>query len=262
MIESEAMEKFFERIGTYALRRIDLLGRTGLFLLGSIAQCFVPPYRPRRIVEQIHFVGVKSLFVIILTASFTGMVLAIQGFHTLRKFGAEGLLGSVVALSLIRELGPVLTALMVIGRAGSAMTAEIGILRIGGVIMALDSMAIEPRKYLVSPRLVGAVVSVPLLTLIFIVVGILGGGVVGVGLLGVNLGDYFGRMEESVEFADIAGGLWKSFAFAILIGWVCTWKGYNTQRGAKGVGSATTSAVVVSSVLVLVGDYILTSVLL
>ena len=104
--------------------------------------------------------------------------------------------------------------------------------------------------------------AVPLLTAIFIVVGILGGGLVGVGLLGVNAGDYFGRMEQSVEFADIVGGLWKSFAFAILIGWVCTWKGYNTQRGAQGVGHATTSAVVVSSVLVLVGDYLLTSVLL
>lgn len=262
MIEFGAMGNVFQRIGANALRRIDVLGRTGLFLLESVAQCFVPPYRPGRIVEQIHFVGVKSLFVIVLTASFTGMVLAIQGFHTLRKFGAEGLLGSVVALSLIRELGPVLTALMVIGRAGSAMTAEIGILRIGGVIMALDAMAIEPRKFLVSPRLVGSIVAVPFLTVIFIVVGILGGGLVGVGLLGVNVGDYFGRMEQSVEFADIAGGLWKSFAFAILIGWVCTWKGYNTQRGAKGVGSATTSAVVVSSVLVLVGDYILTSVLL
>ena len=262
MVESGAMTNVFERIGSRVLRGCSLLGKTGLFLLESAGQCFVRPYRPRRIVEQIHFVGVKSLFVIILTASFTGMVLAIQGFHTLRKFGAEGLLGSVVALSLIRELGPVLTALMVIGRAGSAMTAEIGILRISGVIMALDAMAIEPRKFLVSPRLVGAVVAIPLLTAIFIVVGILGGGLVGVGLLGVNLGDYFGRMEQSVELADIAGGLWKSFAFAILIGWVCTWKGYNTQRGAQGVGTATTTAVVVSSVLVLVGDYILTSVLL
>lgn len=262
MVKSGPMRKTFERIGAGALRGIDLLGKAGLFLFESVAQCFVPPYRPGKIVEQIHFVGVKSLFVIILTASFTGMVLAIQGFHTLQKFGAEGLLGSVVALSLIRELGPVLTALMVIGRAGSAMTAEIGILRIGGVIMALDAMAIEPRKFLVSPRIVGSVVAVPLLTGIFIVVGILGGGLVGVGLLGVNAGDYFGRMEQSVAFADIVGGLWKSFAFAILIGWVCTWKGYNTQRGAKGVGHATTSAVVVSSVLVLVGDYILTAVLL
>lgn len=262
MIDFVGMTSVFQRIGARTLRGIDLLGKTGLFLLESAAQCFVRPYRPWKIVEQIHFVGVKSLFVIILTASFTGMVLAMQGFHTLQKFGSEGLLGSVVALSLIRELGPVLTALMVIGRAGSAMTAEIGILRISGVIMALDAMAIEPRKFLVSPRLVGSIVAVPLLTAIFIVVGILGGGLVGVGLLGVNAGDYFGRMEQSVEFADIAGGLWKSFAFAILIGWVCTWKGYNTQRGAQGVGHATTTAVVVSSVLVLVGDYLLTSVLL
>ena len=262
MVESVAMMSIFERIGARALRGIDLLGKTGLFLLESAAQCFVRPYRLRKIVEQIHFVGVKSLFVIILTASFTGMVLAMQGFHTLRKFGSEGLLGSVVALSLIRELGPVLTALMVIGRAGSAMTAEIGILRISGVIMALDAMAIEPRKFLVSPRLVGSVVAIPLLTALFIVVGILGGWLVGVGLLGVNGGEYFGQMDQSVEFADIAGGLWKSFAFAVLIGWVCTWKGYNTQRGAQGVGHATTTAVVVSSVLVLVGDYILTSILL
>ncbi len=256
------MIRIFDRIGTRTMRGINLLGDTGLFLLESVAYCFVPPYRPRKIVEQIHFIGFKSLFVIVLTAAFTGMVLAIQGIHTLRKFGSEGLIGTVVSLSLIRELGPVLTALMVIGRAGSAMTAEIGILRISGVIMALDAMAIEPKKFLVSPRLVGSVVAVPLLTAIFVVVGIVGGGVVAVGLLGVNAAEYTGRMVQSVVFADIAGGFCKSFAFAILIGWVCTWKGYNTQRGAKGVGNATTSAVVAASVLVLVSDYILTSVLL
>ena len=167
-----------------------------------------------------------------------------------------------MALSLIRELGPVLTALMVTGRAGSALAAEIGIMRIGDQIDSLETMGIDPIRYLVSPRLVGALVSVPLLTAIFDVVGIYGGYLVGVKLLGVSAGDYFGHMKDSVELADVVNGVWKSLAFALLIAWVCSFKGFFTERGAEGVSRSTTSAVVVSSVLVLICDYVLTSVLL
>jgi phospholipid/cholesterol/gamma-HCH transport system permease protein len=167
-----------------------------------------------------------------------------------------------VALSLIRELGPVLSALMVTGRAGSALTAEIGIMRIGEQINALETMGIDPIRHLVSPRMLGALVSVPLLASIFDVVGILGGYLVGVKLLGLNQGVYFSQMEASVMFKDVSDGLLKSVAFGLIIAWVCTFKGYYTARGAEGVSQSTTSAVVLSSVLVLIGDYILTSVLL
>jgi phospholipid/cholesterol/gamma-HCH transport system permease protein len=251
-----------ESIGTRVLLTVRAMGKMMLFLCASLAGAAVPPVPIRHVVKQVHFIGVKSLFVIVLTASFTGMVLGLQGYYTLRKFAAEGLLGSAVALSLIRELGPVLSALMVTGRAGSALTAEIGIMRIGEQINALEVMGIDPIRFLVSPRMVGALISVPLLTVIFDVVGILGGYLVGVKLLGLNQGVYFGQMESSVVLKDVSDGLLKSVAFGMVISWVCTFKGYFTERGAEGVSRSTTSAVVLSSVLVLIGDYILTSVLL
>jgi len=256
------MVSLAESIGKRVLLTVRGMGRMMIFLYATVATLPFPPYRVRGIVKQVHFIGMKSVFVIVLTAAFTGMVLGLQGYYTLRKFGSEGLLGSAVALSLIRELGPVLSALMVTGRAGSALTAEIGIMRIGEQIDSLESMGIDPVKFLISPRLLGAVVSVPLLTAIFDVVGILGGYLVGVKLLGVNAGVFFGQMEASVEWNDVANGLIKSLAFGVIIAWVCTFKGYFTGRGAEGVSQSTTSAVVLSSVLILVGDYFLTSVLL
>ncbi len=249
-------------LGSGTIRALNALGRMAAFLGAAAASVFVPPFRVRNVLRQIHFIGVRSLFVVVLTAAFTGMVLGLQGYYTLRKFGSEGLLGSAVALSLIRELGPVLSALMVTGRAGSALTAEIGIMRIGEQIDSLETMGIDPLKYLVSPRIVGAVVSVPLLTAIFDVVGIIGGYLVGVRLLGVNAGVFLSRMEASVEMSDILNGFWKSAAFGLIVAWVCTFKGFFTERGAEGVSRSTTSAVVLSSVLILVGDYVLTSVLM
>jgi phospholipid/cholesterol/gamma-HCH transport system permease protein len=251
-----------EKLGSRAIRATRSLGKMGLFLSASLTRAAVPPFRAHNILKQVHFVGVKSIFVIVLTAFFTGMVLALQGYYNLRKFGSEGVLGSLVALSLIRGLGPVFSALIVTGRAGSALTAEIGLMRIGEQIDSLETMGIDPIRFLVVPRLLGLLLSLPLLTAIFDVVGIYGGYLVGVKLLGVNAGAYIGQMEASVEFADVANGVWKSFAFALLIGWVCTFKGFFTGRGAEGVSQATTSAVVLSSVLVLVCDYFITSVLL
>ncbi len=256
------MFPFARSLGAWAIRSIGALGKMMNFLAVAVASAAVPPFRGRHVVKQVHFIGVRSVFVIVLTAAFTGMVLGLQGYYTLRKFGSEGLLGSAVALSLIRELGPVLSALMVTGRAGSALAAEIGIMRIGEQIDSLESMGIDPVKYLVSPRLLGAVVSVPLLTAIFDVVGIAGGYLVGVKLLGIGAGTYFGQMEASVELKDIVSGIWKSITFGVLIAWVCTFKGYFTERGAEGVSRSTTSAVVLSSVLILISDYVLTSVLL
>jgi phospholipid/cholesterol/gamma-HCH transport system permease protein len=232
------------------------------FLLYAFYIVARSPARPLHTFKQLHFIGARSSFVIFLTASFTGMVLGLQGYYTLAKFGSEGLLGSAVALTLIRELGPVLSALMVTGRAGSAMTAEIGIMKITEQIDALRTMALDPFKYLVSPKLLAAMIALPLLCAIFDVVGIGGGYLVGVKLLGVNPGAYFHEMEKSVEWKDVYSGILKSFSFGVIIAWVCCYKGYHAGHGAEGVSRATTSAVVMSSVLVLIWDYFLTSVLL
>jgi phospholipid/cholesterol/gamma-HCH transport system permease protein len=188
-------------------------------------------------------------------------VLGLQIFFTLSRFGSEAFLGPAVALTIIRELGPVLSALMVTGRAGSALTAELGIMRITEQIDALTVMALSPMRYLVAPSLLAGVITFPLMTALFDVIGIFGGYLVGVQLLGLSEGTYFGEMQSFVDMGDIMTGFWKSLSFGILVTWVCTYKGFHVSRGAEGVAQATTQAVVLSSVLILVWDYFLGSVL-
>lgn len=253
--------------GRLTIFLIQEMGRIGVFFFQGLVCIFSLPFQLFKIVEQVFFIGMKSVFVISLTAGFTGMVLGLQGYYTLVKFGSEGLLGAAVALSLIRELGPVLTALMVTGRAGSAMAAEIGIMRISEQIDALETMDINSIRFLVSPRIAAALISFPLLTALFDVVGIYGGYLTGSVLLGISRGTYFSQMEKSVLMEDINGGFTKSIVFALLVATICCFQGYFTHMrangfGAKGVSRATTSAVVISSVLVLIADYILTSFLL
>lgn len=233
----------------------------GCFFAESLFWMVFPPYLIQRIVRRIYFIGVKTSSVIVLTGSFTGMVMALQVYYVLVKFGAESSLGPVVALSLIRELGPVLSAMMVIGCAGSALTAEIGIMRITEQIDALDAMALNPYKYLIVPTLLAGVVSLPLLNSIFVVVGVFGGYAVGVGLMGVSSGTYFGGIRDFVEARDILEGLYKSLSFGVLITLISCYKGYYTGYGAEGVSKATTQAVVISSVTILVWDYFMTSIL-
>jgi phospholipid/cholesterol/gamma-HCH transport system permease protein len=262
------MMKIFERLGELTIYYINQAGRMVIFLFFSLISIFKPPFKTSQVVKQIYIIGTLSVFVIFFTGAFTGMVLSLQGHNTLRKFGADGLLGSAVALSLIRELGPVLAALMVTGRAGSAICAEIGIMRISEQIDALDCMAIDAHKYIMAPKFVAGIVALPLLTAIFDVVGILGGYVVGVGLLGAYEGAYFSSMYKNVEFNDIYMGLVKSLCFGLLIVWICSAKGFfvhlerGVSFGAEGVSRVTTNAVVLSSVSILVFDYILTSVLI
>jgi len=210
-------------------------------------------------VKQIWFIGWKSIGVICLMAMFSGMVLALQAHSTLRQVGAEGFLGPLVAISLIRELGPVLSALMVTGRAGSSIAAEIGIRRNNEQIDALELMGLNPFRYLVTPNLLALLVALPLLAAIFDVAGIFGGYLVGVRMLGLNAGTYFGEMGSYVRMHDILGGLYKSASFGLLVAWVCCYKGYFTQPGARGVSAATTQAVVNASVLILACDYFVTS---
>src|SRR5438309_5492262 len=238
------------------------MGRMLLFMLSAFAWLARPPFRFHQIMKQLHFVGYKSTFVVVLTAGFTGMVLALQGYYSLRKFGSEGLLGSAVALSMIRELGPVLAALMVTARAGSAMTAEIGIMRITEQIDALDTMAINPLQYLVAPKVLASVLIMPMLCSIFDLIGIYGGYLVGVELLGGSSGAYTSSLESSVGWKEVYGGFLKAISFGVIVSWVCTYKGYNTTMSAEGLGTATTEAVVLSSVLILIWDYFVTSVLM
>ena len=262
------MRAQIERLGGSALYLVQDLGRMGIFLGLAVGALFKRPFRLGEVIRQTRLIGANSFFVIFFTAAFTGMVLGLQGYYTLRKFGAEGALGSAVALSLIRELGPVLTALMVIGRAGSAMCAEIGIMRNSEQLDALECMAVDPFRYLIAPKLLATLISIPLLTLIFSVVGIFGGYVAGVLMLGVNAGSYFSGMELSVVDADIRMGIIKSLVFALLVVWICTARGYfvhvirGAGFGAEGVSRVTTQAVVFSSIAVLVWDYLLTAVLL
>lgn len=254
-------------LGRAILFPIQNMGSIAIFFFKGFLNIFTIPFRPEKIIQQVYFIGMKSIFVICLTGAFTGMVLGLQGYYTLSKFGSEGMLGAAVALSLIRELGPVLSAIMVIGRAGSAMAAEIGIMRISEQIDALDTMDINPIRFLVSPRLAASLICFPLLTAIFDSIGILGGYLTGSGLLGINSGVYFARVESSVVMEDITGGFIKSLVFAVIVATICCFQGYYTHMrsegfGAKGVSMSTTSAVVISSVLVLISDYILTSFLL
>ncbi len=241
------------------------MGIMGLFLLKSVVFMAIPPLKFNRLLKQIRFIGLQSVLVIFLTGAFSGMVLGFQGFYSLSRFGSDAFLGPMVGLALIKELGPVISALMVTGRAGSAIAAEIGMMRMSEQIDALELMGLNPYRYLVVPNLLAAMICLPLLTAIFDVIGIFGGYLIGGKLLGVGAGTYFGEMANYVEMQDVLEGIYKSFSFGVIIAWVCCYKGYYagvfSGFGAEGVSRATTQAVVLSSVLILVWDYFMTSIL-
>jgi phospholipid/cholesterol/gamma-HCH transport system permease protein len=251
-----------ELLGAGILEAVSSLGRFLLLLFAAIAYVFLPPYKPRLAIRQVRLIGADSLLLIVLIATFTGMVLGLQGYTTLRRFGSEGALGTVVALMLVRELGPVLTAIMIAARAGSAAAAELGTMQATEQIDALTTMAINPIQYLISPRILAGVISFPLLTSVFDVVGILGGYAVGVGLMGAPSASYFNGIARNVTGHDLATGLYKALVFGLVVMWVCCYKGYHARRMATGISRATTEAVVLSSILILAWDYVLTSILL
>ncbi len=257
---------FFHPLGKGAMKAINDLGAAAIFFSLASLRIFRRK-QLREIVEQVYYIGAKSFNIVMLIGLFTGMVLGLQLFYTLKKVGSEGFLGSVIALSLIRELGPVLTAIMITARAGSAMTAEIGILRISEQIDALYTMRIDPLRYLISPRIAAAIVSFPLLTAFFDLIGIMGGYLTGVVLLGADKGSYFNRIHTYVDIVDIRGGFIKSLVFAVLVAITCCYHGYFTHLrtdsyGAKSVSVSTTSAVVTSCVMILIADYAVTSFLM
>ena len=256
----------FAITGRNAINWVNNLGASTIFL--SLA--FLRIFRPKQIfkvVEQLYIIGAGSVLIIMLVGLFTGMVLGLQSYHALVKFGSQGALGTLVSLSLIRELGPVLTAIMITARAGSAITAEIGSQRISEQIDALSTMHIDPLRYLISPRIAASIISFPLLTALFDVVGIIGGYISGVLLLGVNAGTYMYRVQSSVDMKDITDGFIKAMVFAVIVTTVCCYQGYyanlrTDSHGARAIGRSTTTAVVLSCVLVLVADYIVTAILI
>jgi phospholipid/cholesterol/gamma-HCH transport system permease protein len=250
-----------EVFGRQVVKRLSEFGDAWIFFAKVWLRALTPPYSFSLLVEQMYSIGFQSLSVVSLVGLFTGAVLAVQGEYTLSKFGATGFTGSAIALSLIRELGPVLTALMVTGRAGSALTAELGIMKITEQVDALRAMAVDPLRHLMVPRVLAAVISVPLLTAVFDLIGIAGGYCVGVWSLGLPSGTFITQMIHAVQDVDIISGFVKSLAFGVIIAWVCCYKGWTCGFGAVGVNKATTSAVVTSSVTILVVDYFLTSIL-
>jgi phospholipid/cholesterol/gamma-HCH transport system permease protein len=258
--------RFFNLFGLRVIRLNNNLGAIAVFFFRSFVMIFRPKQIPE-IVQQIYFIGAKSAQIVMLVGFFTGMVLGLQLYYVLIKFGSAGVLGTAVALSLIRELGPVLTAIMITARAGSSMTAEIGIQRISEQIDALYTMRIDPLGYLVSPRIVASIISFPILTALFDLIGIIGGWVSGCVLLGVNSGSYFSRVISSTAMEDITGGFIKSVVFAVLVVTICCFQGFFTHMrtdsyGAKSVSYSTTSAVVLSCVMILISDYTVTAFIL
>ncbi|MGK0296987.1 MAG: phospholipid/cholesterol/gamma-HCH transport system permease protein [Gammaproteobacteria bacterium] len=259
---------YFIKINKYIVDLIERIGRSGVFLIIGLWNIIIPPYQLFPFLKQLCFIGTRSLLVIIVSGVFVGMVVALQFYDTLLRFGSVALLGSAVGLSLIRELGPVLTALIIIGRAGSAICAEISIMRNEQQIDALECMAIDPFKHLIAPRLLAAMISVPILTAIFITVGIFGGYFVGVILMGVSPGSYLGGMYDSVLLRDILMGSIKSFMFGSIMIWVATVKGFylhldkSGAHGSEGVSKVTTDAVVLASISVLFADYIISAIIL
>lgn len=258
--------KAFSAVGRAVINWVDTLGSATIFLFFALWKTF----RRRqlsKVINQIYYIGARSTGIIMLISLFTGMVLGLQSYHALTTFGAEGAVGTLVALSLIREMGPVLSAIMITARAGSAIAAEIGIQRISEQIDALHTMRIDPLRHIVSPRVAAALISFPLLTTVFDLVGMVGGYISSVLLLGLNHGVYINSIQASVDLKDITDGLIKSVVFAVIVVTVCCYQGYfahmrKDSHGAKAVGMATTSAVVISCVLILVSDYVVTSLLI
>ena len=248
-----------EALGKWASNFVTTTGRIFIMLAQASVHAVTPPIKFRAIFKQMEFVGVNSLFIVMLTGAFTGMVLALQSYTALKRFGAESLVGPTVALSMARELGPVLTGLMVTGRAGSAMATELGTMRVTEQIDALQTMAVNPINHLVVPRLIAGICMLPLLAVITDFVGVLGGYLIGVKHLGINPGVYIGRTIDFVSVDDVMNGLIKSTVFGLIITLVACYNGYNATGGAEGVGKAATNSVVMGCVLILIVDYMLTS---
>lgn len=247
------------QVGANTLDTIRSFGRAFLMLTGALIA--VPQLQNIRLtLQQIYVVGVQSLLIILVSGLFIGMVMALQGYTILVGYGAEGSLGPMVALSLLRELGPVVTALLFAGRAGSALTAEIGLMKATEQLSSLEMMAVDPLRRVVAPRIWAGIISMPMLAIIFSAIGILGGHLVGVDWLGVDSGSYWSIMQATVDWnKDVVNGIIKSIVFAIVVTWIAIFKGYDAVPTSEGISQATTQTVVYSSLAVLGLDFVLTA---
>ncbi len=238
---------------------LQRIGTVGVFLGRVLAQCGPALLRPRAVVHQVYNAGARSLIIIMLCGLFVGMVLGLQGFDLLQRFGSEEALGVAAALGLLKELGPVVTALLFAGRAGTALTSEIGLMRATDQLTAMEMMAVDPLRHVVAPRFLGGLIAMPLLVAVFNVIGLFGAQLIGVQLMGVDPGAFWSQMQSAVEINDVNEGIVKSVCFGLACSLVAVHEGYTAQPTAEGVGLATTRTVVISSVLTLLLDYILTA---
>tara|TARA_B100001113_G_C21032446_1_gene588574 strand:+ start:355 stop:1140 length:786 start_codon:yes stop_codon:yes gene_type:complete len=252
-----------QSIGQSGTRAIESIGRATIMLWHSIMWGGPGSAGFFDLIKQIYSVGVRSLIIIVVAGFFVGMVLALQGYNILVSFGSETVLGTLVALSLLRELGPVVAALLFAGRAGSALTAEIGLMKATEQLTAMEMMGVDPLKRVITPRLWAGLISMPILALLFSTVGIWGGAYVAIDLVGIDEGAYWGNMQASVEFySDVVKGVVKSLVFGLVITWIAVFQGYDSVPTSEGIGKATTQTVVISSLAVLGLDFILTAVML
>ncbi|WP_294461544.1 lipid asymmetry maintenance ABC transporter permease subunit MlaE [uncultured Ruminobacter sp.] len=250
------------KLGSWGQRRLSAIGRATIMLFYSLVGR--PQFRKNfpQLIRQIYVVGVQSISIIVVSGLFIGMVLGLQGFHVLVDFMAEGALGQMVALAIIRELGPVVTALLFAGRAGSALTAEIGLKKATEQLLSMEMMAVDPLRRVIAPRFWAGVISLPLLTIIFTLVGIFGGKLVGVDWLGVDDGIFWSGMQSSIDFwDDLMMCAIKSVVFAITVIWIALFNGYDLVPTSVGISKATTNTVVQSSLAVLGLDFVLTAVM-
>ena len=247
-------------LGRGGLDVVAAIGRSGIFLFQALAGRSRYGNGFSLLLKQLYAVGVLSLAIIIVSGIFIGMVLALQGYNILKDYGSEQAVGQMVALTLLRELGPVVTALLFAGRAGSALTAEIGLMKATEQLSSLEMIGVDPLKYVIAPRLWAGFIAMPLLALIFCVVGIWGGAMVAVDWLGVYSGSYWGNMQSSVQFgADVLNGLIKAVVFAVVVTWIAVFQGYDCEPTSEGISRATTRTVVYASLAVLGLDFILTA---
>ncbi|MCK4945297.1 MAG: ABC transporter permease [Alphaproteobacteria bacterium] len=249
-----------QKLGHTALEFFAAVGRLAQFTGSSIYHCFTPPFFPRLLLRQLINIGYYSLPVVGLTTLFTGMVLALQSYSGFSRFSAEGAIATVVVLSITRELSPVLAGLMVAGRVGASIAAEIGTMRVTEQIDALTTLSTNPYKYLIAPKLIAGTLMLPLLVLIGDIIGVFGGYVVSVYSLGFNPESYLHKTWEYLESMDVISGLWKAATFGFIVTLMGCYHGFNSERGAQGVGAATTNAVVSSSILILIFNYLLTQI--
>lgn len=251
---------FIQNLGSWGIARLTRLGRGSLFMFEILSQMGQSLARFRLVYTQIYFVGVLTLLIIMVSGFFVGMVLGLQGYYTLSDFGAESSLGLLVALSLVRELGPVVAGLLFAGRAGSALTAEIGLMKATEQLAGMEMMAVNPMERVIAPRFLAGLISMPLLAAIFTALGIWGGHVVGVNMIGVDEGLFWSRMQSGIDFYDdILNGIIKSVVFGFVVTWIAVFEGYDCVPTSEGVSRATTRTVVNSSLAILGLDFILTS---